>query len=68
VRPAEFVESARVDAARVMLENSVDPLKTIAYKCGLRDATSCALFSEGGWASRRSSTGLTSVLPGARHL
>jgi transcriptional regulator GlxA family with amidase domain len=38
VTPAEFVESARVDAARVMLENSTDPLKTIAYKCGLRDA------------------------------
>lgn len=36
--PAEFVESARVDAARVMLENSTVPLKTVAYKCGLRDA------------------------------
>jgi transcriptional regulator GlxA family with amidase domain len=36
--PAEFVESARVDAARVMLENSAAPLKTVAYKCGLRDA------------------------------
>lgn len=38
VTPAEFVESARVDAARVMLENSTVPLKTIAYQCGLRDA------------------------------
>jgi transcriptional regulator GlxA family with amidase domain len=36
--PAEFVESARVDAARVMLENSTVPLKTVAYQCGLRDA------------------------------
>lgn len=36
--PAEFVESARVDAARVMLENSTEPLKTVAYRCGLRDA------------------------------
>ncbi|WP_295990327.1 DJ-1/PfpI family protein [Rugamonas sp.] len=36
--PAEFVESARVDAARVMLENSALPLKTVAYQCGLRDA------------------------------
>jgi transcriptional regulator GlxA family with amidase domain len=36
--PAEFVESARMDAARVMLENSTVPLKTVAYKCGLRDA------------------------------
>jgi transcriptional regulator GlxA family with amidase domain len=38
VTPAEFVESARLDAARVMLENSADPLKTIAYQCGLGDA------------------------------
>jgi transcriptional regulator GlxA family with amidase domain len=36
--PAEFVESARIDAARVMLENSKAPLKTIAFRCGLRDA------------------------------
>ncbi|MBN3728405.1 GlxA family transcriptional regulator [Burkholderia sp. Ac-20379] len=38
VTPAEFVESARIDAARVMLENSTVPLKTVAYRCGLRDA------------------------------
>ncbi|MEK6418383.1 MAG: DJ-1/PfpI family protein [Burkholderia gladioli] len=38
VTPAEFVESARIDAARVMLENSAVPLKTIAYQCGMRDA------------------------------
>ena len=37
VTPAEFVESARLDAARVMLENSHAPLKTIAFECGFRD-------------------------------
>jgi len=36
--PAEFIESARVDAARVMLERTQTPLKTIAYHCGFRDA------------------------------
>jgi len=36
--PAEFVESARVDAARVLLESGGAPLKTIAYECGFRDA------------------------------
>lgn len=38
VTPAEFVEQARVDAARVMLEGSRAPLKTVAYQCGFRDA------------------------------
>lgn len=38
VTPAEFVESARVDAARVMLENGNAPLKTVAYQCGFNDA------------------------------
>src|SRR5450830_84106 len=37
--PAEFIESARVDAARVMLERSAAPLKTVAYRCGFRDAS-----------------------------
>lgn len=32
--PAEFVERARIDAARVMLESSNDPLKTVAHRCG----------------------------------
>jgi transcriptional regulator GlxA family with amidase domain len=32
--PAEFVERARVDAARVLLESSNEPLKTIAHRCG----------------------------------
>jgi transcriptional regulator GlxA family with amidase domain len=34
VTPAEFVERARVDAARVLLESSSQPLKTIAHRCG----------------------------------
>ncbi|PLZ03098.1 AraC family transcriptional regulator [Burkholderia sp. WAC0059] len=38
VTPAEFVERARIDAARVMLENGTEPLKTVAWRCGLRDA------------------------------
>jgi transcriptional regulator GlxA family with amidase domain len=38
VTPAEFVERARVDAARVMLESTRAPLKTVAYQCGFRDA------------------------------
>ncbi len=38
ITPAEFVERARVDAARVMLESSRAPLKTVAYQCGFRDA------------------------------
>ncbi len=38
VTPAEFVESARVDAARVLLESGGAPLKAIAYECGFRDA------------------------------
>ncbi|KIH80417.1 Transcriptional regulator, AraC family [Pseudomonas batumici] len=38
VTPAEFVERARVDAARVMLESAGAPLKTVAYACGFRDA------------------------------
>jgi len=38
VTPAEFVERARVDAARVMLESAGTPLKTVAYACGFRDA------------------------------
>ncbi|WMD19871.1 DJ-1/PfpI family protein [Achromobacter seleniivolatilans] len=38
VTPAEFVESARVDAARARLEREARPLKTVAYECGFRDA------------------------------
>lgn len=38
VTPAQFVEQARVDAARMMLESTRAPLKTVAYQCGFRDA------------------------------
>ena len=37
VTPAEFIESARLDAARVLLEASREPLKTIAWRCGFRN-------------------------------
>jgi transcriptional regulator GlxA family with amidase domain len=36
--PAEFIERARVDAARVMLESSDLPLKTVAFRCGFGNA------------------------------
>jgi transcriptional regulator GlxA family with amidase domain len=38
VTPAEFVTRARVDAARVKLENSAAPLKTVAFECGFGNA------------------------------
>ncbi|MDO7895744.1 GlxA family transcriptional regulator [Pseudomonas citrulli] len=38
VTPAAFVEQARLDAARVMLESTRVALKTVAYQCGFRDA------------------------------
>ncbi|MGN8344734.1 GlxA family transcriptional regulator [Pseudomonas sp. SMV71] len=38
VTPAEFVERARVDAARVMLQSTRAPLKTVAWQSGFRDA------------------------------
>ncbi|HEV7814348.1 MAG TPA: DJ-1/PfpI family protein [Janthinobacterium sp.] len=38
VTPAEFLESARLDAARVMLESGAEPLKTVAYHCGFGNA------------------------------
>jgi transcriptional regulator GlxA family with amidase domain len=34
VTPHEFVQRARIDAARKLLEGSSLPLKTIAYECG----------------------------------
>lgn len=34
--PAQFVESARVDAARALLESSGKPLKVIAHECGFK--------------------------------
>ncbi len=36
--PAEFVEAARLDAARRMLVDSSTPLQRIAYMCGFGDA------------------------------
>jgi transcriptional regulator GlxA family with amidase domain len=36
--PHEFVERARVDAARNALESSDAPLKTVAYECGFGSA------------------------------
>jgi transcriptional regulator GlxA family with amidase domain len=38
VTPAEFIESARLDAARVLLEAGDEPLKTVAYRCGFGNA------------------------------
>ncbi|MGF6958584.1 transcriptional regulator GlxA family with amidase domain [Paraburkholderia youngii] len=38
VTPHEFVERARVDAARKRLESSAAALKTIAYDCGFGTA------------------------------
>ena len=37
ISPAEFVELARLDAARRLLEHESKPLKTIAADCGFRD-------------------------------
>ena len=34
ITPHEFIERARVDAARMMLERSDQPLKVIAFDCG----------------------------------
>ena len=38
VTPHEFVERARVDAARALLESTAKPLKTIAWACGFGSA------------------------------
>jgi transcriptional regulator GlxA family with amidase domain len=38
VTPHEFVERARVDAARKLLESSAAALKAIAYDCGFGTA------------------------------
>jgi transcriptional regulator GlxA family with amidase domain len=38
ITPHEFIERARVDAARSMLEGSDRPLKTVAYDCGFGSA------------------------------
>jgi transcriptional regulator GlxA family with amidase domain len=38
ISPAEYVVRARVDAARVMLQGTAIPVKTIAYECGFGNA------------------------------
>jgi transcriptional regulator GlxA family with amidase domain len=38
ITPHEFVERARVDAARMMLEGSELPMKTVAHDCGFGSA------------------------------
>ena len=38
IPPAEFVEAARLDAARAMLQDTAIPVKTIAYECGFGNA------------------------------
>jgi len=38
ITPHEFIERARVDAARMMLEGSDQPLKAVAYDCGFGSA------------------------------
>lgn len=38
ITPAEFVQRARIDAARNLLEGGALPLKTIAYRCGFGSA------------------------------
>lgn len=37
ITPAEFIESARLDAARALLETTGDPLKKVAWHCGFRN-------------------------------
>lgn len=38
ITPADFIESARFDAARPLLEATCDPLKRVAYRCGFSNA------------------------------
>ena len=38
ITPHEFVERARVDAARMMLEGTDRPLKAVAFDCGFGSA------------------------------
>jgi transcriptional regulator GlxA family with amidase domain len=38
ITPADFIESARLDAARALLEATSDPLKKVAYRCGFTNA------------------------------
>ena len=36
--PAQFAERARVDAARIKLEQTITPVETIAEQCGFGNA------------------------------
>lgn len=38
ITPHEFIERARVDAARMMLERGDRPLKAVAFDCGFGSA------------------------------
>ena len=38
ITPHEFIERARVDAARMMLEGSDRPVKAVAFDCGFGSA------------------------------
>src|SRR5690242_19502299 len=38
ITPHEFIERARIDAARMMLEASDRPLKAVAFECGFGSA------------------------------
>jgi transcriptional regulator GlxA family with amidase domain len=42
ITPHEFVERARIDAARMLLEGSDRPFKSVAYDCGFGTADRCA--------------------------
>ena len=47
ITPHEFVERARIDAARMLLEGSDRPLKSVAYDCGFGTADRMrVVFSE----------------------
>jgi transcriptional regulator GlxA family with amidase domain len=47
ITPHEFVKRARIDAARMLLEGSDRPLKSVAYDCGFGTADRMrVVFSE----------------------
>jgi transcriptional regulator GlxA family with amidase domain len=43
VTPAEFIERARLDAARALLESNDEPMKSVAYRCGFRSTNQMRL-------------------------
>ena len=47
ITPHEFIQRARIDAARMLLEGSDQPLKSVAYDCGFVTAERMrVVFSE----------------------